>query len=157
MARESAAVLLTVGDGCPAAIGRHEFVEVLVDAKSFHVPVAPADCDSLVSWRGELIPVVDLMGLMNDADRQAPPTQHLTLVVAYQARAEEPLRHAGLWLRDYPRAILVNDDQSCELPPEKKNWQEISLCAFSREGTAVPILDLPRIFSATLPLRRPPG
>lgn len=153
MTRESAAILLDAGEDCPAAISRHEFVEVLAGAKSFHVPAAPPDCDRLVSWRGELIPVVDLKRLTEANDPADSPTRNLALVVTYQPKAGERLQYACLWLSDYPRAISVNDNQSCDLPLERRNWLEISLCSFLLDGKAVPILDLSRIFSRGLAIR----
>ena len=154
MTRESTAVLLDAGEGCPAAIARHEFVEVLVAAKSYRVPAAPPDCDRLVSWRGELIPGVDLARLAGTSDGEDQAARNLALVVAYQPAAGDPLRYACLWLNDYPRAIAVGDDQVCELSPGKQNWQDISRCSFLLDGGAVPILDLPRLFSAGLEIRR---
>ncbi len=157
MTQESAAVLLAAGEAGMAAIARHEFVEVIAEAKSFHVPAAPPDCDRLVRWRGELIPVVDLRCLTEGAATAASPDRHLALVVTYQPKAGESLRYACLWLRDYPRAITVNDNQSCDLPPGRERWLEISRCSFLHDGDVVPILDLPRIFSGSLSLRSKPA
>lgn len=157
MTQESAAVLLAAGEGCPAAIARHEFVEVIAEAKSFRVPAAPPDCDRLVSWRGELIPVVDLRCLAEASGPADSTDRNLALVVTYQPKEGEPLQYGCLWLSDYPRAITVRDDQSCDLPRDRKNWLEISLCSFLLDDEAVPILDLPRIFSGGLAIRRNPG
>lgn len=148
---------MDAGDDCLAAIARHEFVEVIAEAKSFRVPAAPADCDRLVSWRGELIPIVDLRRLTETSDPEDSPTRNLALVVTYQPKAGELLQYACLWLSDYPRAITVNDNQNCDLPPERKRWLDISRCSFLVDDKAVPILDLPRIFSRGLALRSKPG
>lgn len=156
MTRESIAVLLDAGEDSPAAVARHEFIEVLTEVKSFRVPVAPPDCDMLVSWRGELIPAVDLRNLVGANDPEDSPARNLALVVAYQPNAGEPLQYACLWLGDYPRMVPVSDLQDCVLPPEKQNWFEISLGSFLLEDEAVPILDLPRIFSRDLAIRRRP-
>lgn len=156
MTRESIAILLDVGENVSVAIARHEFVEVLAETKSFRVPASPPDCDMLISWRGELIPAIDLRSLVEMDDSGNSLSRDLALVVAYQPKAREPLRYACLWLSNYPRVISVSDKQGCDLPPEKQNWLEISLSFFSLEGETVPILDLPRIFSRDLVIRRHP-
>jgi hypothetical protein len=52
-----------------------------------------------------------------------------------------------------PERVRVTDEQACALPESPPGWHEVAISCFEHpDHGAVPILDLPRLFSGPLPM-----
>jgi chemotaxis signal transduction protein len=135
--------LLDLGQGIRAAVGARVLVHI-IDAPALHpVPCAPPHCHSVVSWEGRLLPVLDMAARLGGAAQ----TPRLLAVAAYQDEPEAPVRFGALVLGALPVAMEVGDVQPCPLPEQPAGWDRFACSCFEREGAAVPVLHLGRIFA----------
>jgi chemotaxis signal transduction protein len=140
----SRALRLEAAGGCAVAVAPHDVVEILAEAKTTPVPLAPDHCRELIAWRDEMLPVFDL-GRWRDPHA---PAGKLLAVVAYQKSANDPVTHGCLRLDAFPKMISVDDLQACPLPDP--SWRAIALSCFQDHDKAIPIVSLERVFNTSL-------
>jgi len=137
--------LLPLRGGVRAAAAEHELLEVL--PRPDLEAGAAADAPSL-SWRGRRLALLD---------PAAPFHRETAVPWAVVARVPEAgggvgVDYGALALAAPPRALTVRDALACEPPDatllDHLVWSYFALSAFRHDGEAVPILDLPLLFSA---------
>lgn len=142
--------LLNFGDDRWAAVGEKELQEVLPDPQLASDLSAPAHCRSRLEWRGYMLPVMDL-AVVFGADPGRDSGRWVT-VVAYAEEGGKEIGFAALRLEEPPVAVQVNDGMACALPETSLRdyliWNFISLSCFRHKESAVPVIELARLFSS---------
>lgn len=133
--------LLPLRGGVRVAAAEQELLEVLPEPTLETSPEA----DSVLSWRGQRLPVVD---------PAAPFHREVAVswaVVARYLRDDGALGYGAMPLAATPRAVSVHDGLACKLPEGELLahlvWSQFALSAFRDGGEAIPVLDLARVFS----------
>ena len=141
---EISAWRLQLDEQYQAAIGQYEMVHVLPDIpETFRVPTCPFYCKSVLIWEDTAVPIMDLVARVKN--RPSSVEGYILAIVAYQAQPGSSKSYGALTMRSAPKRIQVNAAQACSLDDDA--WAEFSISCFSDAGTAVPILNLARIFS----------
>jgi len=149
----SQAWLLPIRNQHTVAIGEWEMQHLLDQPLLFDVPHTPLFCNQVVIWRQKPIPIMDLACLFTG--NQGVNDNPLIAIVAYETRQEEAVELGGLLLDAPPKRTQVDDNQACELPEDTWDWHQLAISCFTeKDGSAVPILDLHRIFSNRLKTNR---
>jgi chemotaxis signal transduction protein len=161
MSLESNAWLLKLRGPLRAAVGARELIHVLpYSPRLYPVPQTPPHARHVILWEGKILPVVDLAVFFEAGaeDGLGTATNQLSLdylvgIVAYQIAPGSEVGLAGMLLGKVPERIRVTDDQACALPEWPAGWQQVAISCFEHPAHgAVPILDLPRLFSGHLPI-----
>jgi len=164
MSREGNGWLLKLRGQWHAAVGLREMVHVLPYSPRLHmVPQTPPHARHVILWEGKVLPVVDLVAYLEAGAEAGLRTatnplslDHLVGVVAYQAAPGAEVSLAAMLLGKIPERIWVTDEQACALPESPSGWQQVAISCFEHPDCgAVPILDLPRIFSGRLSVPDP--
>lgn len=143
--KESPAWLLNIGGGRIVCCGERELLHLVEQPELAEVPLAPRHCPRVLPWQGALLPVWDIHAwLASDSVTAQVP---LVVIVGYQSRRRELPRFGAMVLAEPPIRTRVADSQGCPLPVDEPGWHDIALSCFMHQGSAVPILDLPRMFS----------
>jgi chemotaxis signal transduction protein len=159
MSLESNGWLLKLRGQLRAAVGLRELVHVLPHSpRLYPVPQTPPHARHVILWEGKILPVVDLAAYLEAGveDDMGTATKQLSLdhlvgIVAYQTAPATEVSLAGMLLGKVPERIRVTDDQACALPQGPAGWQQVAISCFEHPAHgAVPILDLPRLFSGRL-------
>ncbi len=145
----SRAWLLDFGRGLQAAVGANEMSHIFLTPTLYKVPGTPFYADEIFVFQEDLIPVVDVLSLLDGRKNQYIRNDVLGLGV-YQPSAEANAHLGGLRLTVMPSNIFVEDTQFCELPPELAFWSPLALSCFMLNETAVPIIDFAVLFSGRL-------
>lgn len=141
--------LLDLG-ACRAAVGMREQVHLVHEPATAELAGAPAHCRHVIFWNGQCVPVMDLDRWLDPARATDPATVHRRLgIYAYQQGAGGAVEYGALWLARPPQRVDVDDAAAATLPPGGR-WPAIASACFTDGAGAVPILDLPRIFSRAL-------
>lgn len=134
--------LLPLRGGVRAAAAEYELLEVIPQPRL----EGGMGEEATLAWRDRRLPVVD---------PAAPFHRETEAPWAAVARALDPegtVVFAALPLAAPPQAVTVHDGLACEPPQgtlrEHLVWSQFALGAFRDGTTAVPILDLGRVFSA---------
>ncbi len=138
--------ILAFGGRQIAAVGLHELVEVLSRPKLFHVPMAGARCYQVLVWRDEILPVVGFGADTRNEPEDARHRAAVTAIAVYQTAPGEPLRHGALQLSVMPKTVTVADDMACALSDSHSSMSDFAISCFFYENTAVPVIDLTRVF-----------
>lgn len=147
VATNSRAWLLDFGRGLQAAVGLHEMWQVLISPTLFDVPCTPIYCSEVLIYQDKLIlPVLDMPSLL-EGQKIIHAHNDVIGIAVYQEDLNHPLHYVGLHLATTPLGIHVSDDQACELPSHQHYWEPLAVSCFSRNGIAIPILDLAYLFS----------
>jgi chemotaxis signal transduction protein len=141
--------ILAFGDRQIAAVGLHELVEVLSRPKLYHVPMAGARCYQVLVWRDEILPVVSFGADTRSEPDDARYRAAVTAIAVYQTVPGEPLRHGALRLSAMPKTATVADDMACALSDCHSSMSDFAISCFSYENSAVPVIDLTRVFEGT--------
>lgn len=136
--------LLDFGPGLLAAVGTRVLLQIMEDPALHTVPYTPPQCRNVLSWKGRLLPVIDMAALLGGA----PLSSRLLVVAAYREQSGEALRFGAFLLSSPPVAITVDDDQACPLPEQPGAWSKFAVSSFGHQGEAIPVLHLARIFSS---------
>ena len=149
----SAWILAYSGRG-RAAIGEFELVHILDRAPTrFPVPRAPRHCHEVMLWEQQVLPYVDLAMLdrparMPHGSDKANAGSTIVAIVGYQTDQRQPPRYGALKLCAIPKRASVSNDSACRLPEDIGAVAGFACSCFRHpEFGAVPVLDLPRIFS----------
>jgi chemotaxis signal transduction protein len=161
MSLESNGWLLKLRGQLRVAVGLRELVHVLpYSPRLYTVPQTPAHARHVILWEGKILPVVDPAAYLEagvgdglDTATKRLSLDHLVGIVAYQAAPGTEVSLAGMLLGNVPERIRVTDDQACALPESPPGWHHVATSCFEHpDHGAVPILDLPRLFSGRLPV-----
>lgn len=141
--------LIEYAHGRRVALPPHTTLEVVEHPVAVPVPGAAYYAWGLLPWQGQRLPLIDLDAVL----RAYPGEQHAkapryALVVAYQRAAGHEIEHGAIGLASLPLAVEVHDRNSCDLPDGSDLWPAIALSCFEFEGSAVPIIDTAKLFSA---------
>lgn len=146
---ESVAWLLMLGEGLCAAVGERELVHLVETPTLLDVPTCPYFCRSVLVWNGRLLPVLDAPAWL----AKQPPAendQRLAGIVAYQSAPHIEPDYGALLLTEVPKRLRVTDALACPLPEHPGGWDELAQSCFLQDKIAIPILDLPHLFSGSL-------
>jgi chemotaxis signal transduction protein len=142
--------LLTLGTH-RAAVGVREQVHLMLEPGAAELAGTPAHCRHVIFWNGRCVPVMDLSRWLDPSAESAGLDQNRHLgVYAYQQGADAPVEFGALWLARPPQRIDVDDAAAAPLPEDCAGWARVAVACFADAAGAVPILDLPRIFSGAL-------
>lgn len=150
--------LLKLGIDSFAVVGERELIHVLpYTPRLFIVPQTPEYCRHVMRWEDLLLPVMNLSARFGNNNEQpfADSTTELEFdllvgIVAYRLDTNSSrILHGALMLNRIPERVTVSDEQACALPSGSRDWAAAALSCFEHPvHGAMPILDLPYIFSA---------
>ena len=141
--------LLHLSGGAAAVVGQRELLHLVTQPQTHEVPCAPAYCRRVLVWEQGILPVFDV-GVWSDPATtgiEAP----VIAIVGFQADGDTAPGFGGLLLTATPQRIDVDDAWACTLPPALSRWRPIACACFERDGEALPVLDLARIFTCPVP------
>ena len=144
----SEAWLLDCGNSLAIAVGDHEMAEYVQDRNFYSVPGSPEYCSSVLIWRENIVPVMDLCALhFGPAGVQA---NSLVCLLNYQEEPNAPLQHLALRVVKTPQKIRVDDEHACAIPEGLQGsvLKQISLACFNYDDLPVLVLDIARLCSA---------
>ncbi|MFO1372415.1 MAG: chemotaxis protein CheW [Candidatus Competibacteraceae bacterium] len=145
---KSTAWLLHLKDAWRTAVGERELVHLIEEPTLLDIPVTPFYCRQVLIWENQILPVLDLAAWL--AGQPLSRAHKLVGVFAYQEHLDAVLSYGAVPLESVPTRRVVDDQDACELPTEPIGWRQVTISCFSDGGHAVPILDLPYIFSGAL-------
>lgn len=146
---EAPAWLMNIGSGMIVGVGERELLHLVEQPQLSELPLAPRHCRNVLMWQGQLLPVWDVRAWI-DHDEAAERAIPIVGIVAYQSRRGEIPKYGALMLDEPPKRTLVADSQACRLPVDQTGWDRIAVSCFLHEGEAVPVLDLPRMFTKAI-------
>jgi hypothetical protein len=146
--------VLSISENLYVAIGELEMVHIHSEIPVL-VPISKKSdyCQYQILWQEQHLSLLDLGLLLYGeplSDKNTKKTNNMFLcVVSYMSQRENIQEYGAILSSHLPVRIKVDDKQVCELPDSPETWSMLAISCFSHEvyGT-VPILDLPRIFSA---------
>ncbi len=144
----STAWLLNLGGALRAALGERQMLHFVDAPQLLEIPETPPHCHQVLIWQDNILPVMDLGAWLGVS--AAPDELAFTGIAAYQEHPEQPPQYGALLLAGIPTRVQVNDDQVCELPGQPRGWQYLAMSCFTHDDQAIPILNLPSIFSDAL-------
>jgi hypothetical protein len=112
-------------------------------------PLSPPYCRQVLVWNESLLPAMNLAAWL----RPSQPVQRQWLlagVFGYQTRPGATPGFGALLLAGIPERVRVSDDAACALPEKPKGWRKLAISCFQHGDAAIPILDLPHLFSGGL-------
>jgi len=146
--RKSTAWLLNLGDTLQAAVGERQMLHFMDTPHLLDIPKTPAHCRHVIIWRNTILPVIDLGKWLGVP---APPnTLNFVGIAGYQDQPGTPPQYGALLLAAIPIRIQADDDQACALPKQPIGWRHLAMSCFIHNEQAVPILNLPYLFSNRL-------
>jgi hypothetical protein len=147
MSGAAAAWLLDIGAGRLAAVGAREQLHLVHQPKVYAVPSAPRHCRHVLLLGEQCIPVLDVLARVCG---HAAPQGGLLGIYGYPGDDAQTVALGALWLSAPPRSIRVEDAAASDLPDPATAWAGVAHACFARDGQAVPILDLARLFRAAV-------
>jgi len=134
-----------------SAIGNQHMEEYIIsaDIEIMPVPLAPDYSPGVMLWRNQIIPVIDLVRVLNP-QAHLPDEMSGVMVLAYQEAPGALLQHGAVVLRGAPQNILVDGDMACPLPAHPAAWRKLAVACISSSDKAVPILKVQSLFSSSL-------
>lgn len=148
--RTTRAWLLEVASGTRLAAGAPFVVEYLLESETIPVPRTPRHCPGVMLWRERMIPVVDLLPVLSGS---RPPSGDWSrsVVLAWQKAPGAPLQYGALRVCAPPLEVFTADDMACSLPDDLPLMRHLARSCFRYESSAIPVLDVARLFGAPLP------
>jgi len=146
--------LLNFGKGLNAAVASYEMSQIVLssDLHDLHeIPCMPHYCNEVFVFQDTILPVIDIPNLL-EGDRLMYSRHDILGLAAYQTDPSQPVRLGGIHLAGMPLNIFVEDEQMCDLDPDQEFWRPISHACFRYENQAIPILNVPLLFSEELAL-----
>lgn len=145
---DTSAWLLMLEPQLRAAVGERELVHLVETPTLLEVPLSPPYCRQVLVWNDTVLPAIDLAVWLRGEPVQR--WQTLVGVFAYQTRPNAAPQYGALLLAAIPARIKVADEQVCDLPEKPAGWRQVAISCFKHGGQAVPVLDLPYLFSGGL-------
>jgi chemotaxis signal transduction protein len=139
--------MLPLAASLHVAIGAGEIAHVLPASHPLQpLPMSPDWCRNAFQWHDRVLPLVDLPVLLGPATEPVPGR---AIVVVAWPGTDALVHYGGLRLGGLPFARTVGDHQQCAYPDPVSRWESIaSSCFEDPDCGTVPVLDLPRLFSA---------
>lgn len=152
LAEERSAWLLDFGANLRAVVGGQHLAEYLRKPQVTEVPLAPLYAIGVLSWRGQLIPLIDLARLNENSLNHHDTREQVmgSIVLAYRETSIAALQYGALALVSAPREIIVRDDMICELPMQPVFWRAIATSCITYDNQVLPILRVRNIFTQLL-------
>ena len=146
----SNAWILPLDSSLNVAVGEYEILHLVHFPALFSVPGAPFYCNQVLVWQNQILPAMDLAAWLQGQSQKRE--QKLIAIAAYTDPDSDATQYAGLLLADIPRQVPVDDSQACDLPsvPSLSAWRRIAISCCNHTERAVPIIDLPTVFSDAL-------
>ena len=145
---DSIAWVLVLDGQLRAAVGERELVQLIEVPTLLEVPFCPYYCRHVLIWNDTVLPAMDLAARLQGQPLQRSRT--LAGVFAYQTRRGAKPEYGALLLAGIPARVRVTNELACALPKKPPNWRILAISCFKQGDDAVPILDLPRIFTGGL-------
>jgi chemotaxis signal transduction protein len=142
--------VLDFGSGFHGAVAFHEMSQVVMEPHLFEVPCTLVHAYQVIILRNRILPVLNMVSLLSGEYHREAGETAIAGIAVYQKAPYAPLSYGGFHLASTPVSVLVGDKQFCELPNSSPRWDLFTLSCFSHEGRRIPVLDLPRLFSAEL-------
>lgn len=143
---EATAWIVDFEGGFQAAIGERTLLHIVESPRLEHIPQTPVTCQSVLLWEDGILPVIDLTAWLT----HQPAARDGTIgIVGWQSQEGAAPQYGALLFSAIPRKARASDDQICDLPTEPAGWRDIAISCFLHEGHAIPILDIPRLFSTS--------
>jgi len=137
----SRAILIEYASGQYAAVAFAHMEESLDAPALIHVPLAPPNCDALLEWNGDWIPLFDL-GIWCGSQEQ--DVKRFCVVVSYRQNCDTPRCYGSLRSVTFPRIVEVDDSAAAPLPDPL--WNGFAKACFRDGDRVIPVLDLPALF-----------
>lgn len=138
--------LLDFGRGLQAAVGIHEMSHVLLETELFEIPRAPYYCGEVLVFEGMILPVMDVISLIEQ--------QHIVReghdvigIAVYQEATTGNLNYAAMHLATMPTPLFVDNRDACDLPTHLYYWQPYTISCFMYEDKPIPIIDFTKLFT----------
>ncbi|MGB5065524.1 MAG: chemotaxis protein CheW [Candidatus Competibacter sp.] len=145
----STAWVLVLDDQLRAAVGERELIYLIEAPTLLEVPLSPYYCRQTILWNNLLLPAMDLAAWLHKQPK-ANNNRKLAGIVAYQPEPNVAPGYGALLLADTPKRVQVADTQACSLPERPNGWRELAISCFRQGEDAIPILDLPHLFTGGL-------
>lgn len=142
----STAWLVDICGGLQVAVAEREMMAYDTSAEIRSLPLTPHSCSQVTFWGDRIVPLINLGEI---TAKQVDAEFSAVVIVAYQTRPKTPLSYVALGVKSDPVKIMVSDKQACDLPDSylEDIWLPLALSAFSRNGQAVPILNIAMLCS----------
>lgn len=144
----TAAWILALDGQLRAAVGERELVHLVEVPTLLEVPFCPPYCRHVLIWNDTVLPAMDLAAWLQG--QPSPRSRTLAGVFAYQTQRGATPEYGALLLDGIPARIRVTNESACVLPKKPRNWRTVAISCFKQGDNAVPILDLPHIFTGGL-------
>lgn len=145
---DSIAWILEMDGPLRAAVGERELVHLIEMPALLEVPLCPDYCRHVLIWNDIVLPAMDLAAWLRG--RSSRRARALAGVFAYQTRPGAKPEYGALLLAGIPARARVTDESACALPKNPRNWRAVAISCFRQDDHAIPILDLPHIFTGGL-------
>ncbi len=143
---KAAAWIMNINEQSYASVSQMELVHIINEPCYTAIPGAPAYCRNVIVWNDNILPVIDLTGLLSTTGIQSK--REVVAVIIYRNSNDE-IHYGGIVLAKSPDLEFVENTQICSLPTHTQKLKDIALSCFkSRSGHEVPILDMTRVFAS---------
>ncbi len=141
--------LLECGNSLAFAVGDHEMAEYVQQQDFYPVPGAPAYCQGVIVWQGNIVPVMDLATL-HDRNASSGQNRSYLCIINYQPPPNTALQQLAVRVTRAPQKIIVDDEHACEIPEfvDASVLGQACLACFNRDELPVMIIDIARLCSA---------
>lgn len=143
--REATAWIIELGHGLRAALASSELVHLVPGPTLFDIPQTPDYCRNLIVWEGAMVPVLDLAFRL--VEKPVERSELFVGLIGFQEHPGDGPRRGALRMTGIPTRVTVNDGQACDLPSHPSGWRHVACSCFVHENEAIPVLDLPFLFS----------
>lgn len=138
--------LLDFGRGLRAAVGIHEMSHVLLETKLYEIPRAPYYCTEVLVFEGMILPVMDVISLI-EQQRIVREGYDVIGISVYQEATTGDLNYAAMHLAMMPAPLFVDNRDACELPADLDYWRPYTLSCFVYEEKPIPIIDFAKLYA----------
>ena len=144
---EATAWIVHFAGSFQAAIGERAMLHIVENPLLEHIPQTPVTCQRVLIWENKILPVIDLTARLTH--QSTTHGNSIVGIVGWQAQEGAASQYGALLFNAIPRKVRVHDDQFCNLPTAPPEWHDLAISCFLHEGHAIPILDIPRLFSTS--------
>lgn len=140
--------IVQLAGGWPVALGEREMTHVVERPVLQDIPQTPGHCQQVLLWEEDMLPVLDLTAWLTG--QPAARAGATVGIVGWQEQPEAPPQYGALLFTGIPQKVRVQDNQICDLPIQPAGWASVAVSCFHHNEQAVPILDVPALFSGAL-------
>lgn len=129
---------LTLTNKQTLAIAQQQVVEYLTGVQGYVVPSAHVDCDQVILWRKQMLP---LWGLSQYRSATLQPVHRHVMVISYLDESQTA-QLLAISLASAPVLVTVEEGDVCNPTDQQKTyWKQALLSCFQCQGNAVPIVN----------------